>query len=1067
MGSYILDGMRFKEGAFTAVWATLVVAHLALAYNSLFLDSNDLPLLLSLMALAMCALTLFLIGVWATLQFKWIQLQHPAVAVALEKMLLVGSLPVAASMQAWGIASSTGMDTAPFFLAALMCALYLLFALPLTSSFVAPPRLTSMGGGPAVVTPPCQGKGDAFSAFLVTVALPAAVYFAAHSGNIFQWVHLWSLLLVGSGPLLFVASIKDGLWWLGTSAAADALRSLFLLLALGGFLAGIEGRIIFHSFGQYIRLAEPWSYIAITVALYSVGAVCLLYVSGALGEDAASALMSPVIMVSSSIGGLVMGLPIWVLPAPLLASAGLALFLDSRSFKDYLVFVVGAIATGLWFLWKHFWFLKDIHLNGMPLRTLCVLLGAAMLPALVIPGLWHSGAKHSLIAVPLLIQAGLMCVIEETLFAGDHTAVTYNVHPMFPSFLVIATSAAGLAVARRLSSLNTISAVESYLLQCAYGAKLAMLVVPEAKLMVPVLGVLLAVMPPILVDGDSPNTARGSGIDLTLRRRSRLLPWQGAGLAAAVVFAVIAARYAIFDMLHMVLNRRPSEALATGALLLCASLGCVPLVSRYYKGSQQAKRALLLTAAAGLLLVLLRPPLPVSGGAECPKMPFGLCPRLWNERHAPQHEEDDVSIYGDGLRRKEHWPLWLLVGAAFSGLVAATSPPARQIAPLRLGEAAVAAFLVAGYMALEFFPRMPLVQAVIGSSALLAALAVVLIQVPSKSGKVLLPVIIVAWAGLLPGALMAQIVSSLPPLPAEAHRLLPDFAEGVELEEERKTAVKSAIYASFAAESLLLAFALKLRVAAVASGLLPASGGGLGAGGRSSASGDFAAAAGMQAIDRAADFLGQCMPAYALHPGAAKPFLKGPASAAMQRLTTEGMAWAPTFCNIVTLLCFSLCLILNSAFTGGSPWGVIILSPVLLLLCQDPVLFRNLSDQRRYFPPLAATGTLLLGSVAFEIYNDVLGYGYFDLLTGDWYDIMKNIGFAILCVPSLLDLLWFVWIKHRLTPARAITPAAIASLGMFMADFEATRLLAGVCAAGGVYLAATAEQRRQAGRKLI
>jgi hypothetical protein len=1069
MGAYILDGMRFKEGAFTAVWATLVVAHLALVYNSLFLDSNDLPLLLALMALAMCALTLFLIGVWATLQFKWIQLQHPAVAVAFEKMLIIGSLPIAAAMQAWGIASSTGMDTAPFFLAALMCVLYYLFALPLTSSFIAPPRRTSMGGA-AVATPPCQGKSDAFSAFLVTLTLPAAVYFAVHSGNIFQWVHLWSLLLVGSGPLLFVASIKDGLWWLGTSAAADALRSLFVLLALGGFLAGIEGRIIFHSFGQYIRLAEPWSYIAITLALYSVGALGLLYVSGALGEDAASALMGPVIMVSSSIGGLVMGLPIWVLPAPLLASAGLALFFDSRSFKDYLVFVVGALATGGWFLWKHFWFLKDIHLDGMPLRTLCILLGAAMLPALIIPGLWHSGAKNSFIAVPLLIQAGLMCVIEETLFAGDHTAVTYNVHPMFPSFLVIATSAAGLALARRLSSLNTISPVESYLLQCAYGAKLAMLVVPEAKLMVPVLGVLLAITPPLLVDSHSSGSIVGSSSDLHLRRRSQLLPWQGAGLATAVIFAVIAARYAIFDMLHMLLNRRPSEALATGVLLLAASLGCIPLVSRYYKGSQQAKRALLLTAAAGLLLMLLRPPLPVSGGAKCPKMPFGLCPRLWNERHAPEHEEDDVSIYGDGLRRREHWPLWLLAGAAFSGLVAATSPPARQIAPLRLGEATAAAVLVAGYMALEFFPGMPLVQAVIGSSALLAALAVVLIQVPSKSGKILLPVIILAWAALLPGALMVQVVSSLPPLPAEAHRLLPDFAEGVEIEEERQTAVRSAIFASFAAESLLLAFALKLRVATIASGLLPASvggGGGLAGSGRSSVGIGFSAAAGMQAIDRAADFLGQCMPAYALQPGAAKPFLKGPASAAMQRLTTEGMAWAPTACNVVTLLCFSLCIILNNAFTESSPWGVVILSPVLLLLCQDPVLFRNLTDQRRYFPPTAITGVLLLGTVFFEVYNDVFGLGYYELLTGDWFDITKNVVFALFCVPSLVDLLWFMWNKHRLTPVRALVPAVVASVGIIMADFEATQLLAGVCAAGGVYLAATAQQTRQAGRKLI
>lgn len=37
----------------------------------------------------------------------------------------------------------------------------------------------------------------------------------------------------------------------------------------------------------------------------------------------------------------------------------------------------------------------------------------------------------------------------------------------------------------------------------------------------------------------------------------------------------------------------------------------------------------------------------VQGGSECPALPFGLCPRLWNEEHAPDHEEDDVAIYGE------------------------------------------------------------------------------------------------------------------------------------------------------------------------------------------------------------------------------------------------------------------------------------------------------------------------------------------------------------------------------------------------------------------------------------
>jgi hypothetical protein len=46
--------------------------------------------------------------------------------------------------------------------------------------------------------------------------------------------------------------------------------------------------------------------------------------------------------------------------------------------------------AGGWFVWHHFWFL-DITLDGWHLRTLCVLVVAAMLPAALLPGLLYSG----------------------------------------------------------------------------------------------------------------------------------------------------------------------------------------------------------------------------------------------------------------------------------------------------------------------------------------------------------------------------------------------------------------------------------------------------------------------------------------------------------------------------------------------------------------------------------------------------------------------------------------------------------------------------------------------------
>ena len=123
----------------------------------------------------------------------------------------------------------------------------------------------------------------------------------------------------------------------------------------------------------------------------------------------------------------------------------------------------------------------------------------------------------------------------------------------------------------------------------------------------------------------------------------------------------------------------PAEALVAGLLVLCMALGCLPLVQRYYPHSQGAKRTLLLATALAALLVLLRPPLPIRGGAECPPgLPLGLCPRLWDAGHVPDHELDDVAVWGEGpgaagrlgrglLASRESQAAALLAGARRAG----------------------------------------------------------------------------------------------------------------------------------------------------------------------------------------------------------------------------------------------------------------------------------------------------------------------------------------------------------------------------------------------------------------
>ena len=59
-----------------------------------------------------------------------------------------------------------------------------------------------------------QDRSDGALAFLLVVCLPAGVYCATHLAVLLQWFHLWSLLLLGAGPLLFVTCLpgNETLW---------------------------------------------------------------------------------------------------------------------------------------------------------------------------------------------------------------------------------------------------------------------------------------------------------------------------------------------------------------------------------------------------------------------------------------------------------------------------------------------------------------------------------------------------------------------------------------------------------------------------------------------------------------------------------------------------------------------------------------------------------------------------------------------------------------------------------------------------------------------------------------
>lgn len=276
----------------------------------------------------------------------------------------------------------------------------------------------------------------------------------------------------------------------------------------------------------------------------------------------------------------------------------------------------------------------------MPLRTLCTLALAAMLPALLLPGLILTNTRSRLLAPLLFTQAALLAALEEHLYSSAHDEGSGT---LYPAYLLAATAAAGWMAARWLRKHGFVGHYGCWALQCVCVSKLAVLVVPEvrhsfvtccllahshmcrccgnatkatlnadchhctapqARLLLPVLLMTMACSLPLAV-----HQARMEHGHLAAR--TRVTPAQGIAMAVLVLLTVALSRFAIFDVVRWAVEGRPSESLLLGLLLLTAALGCAPLVRLLFPGAAGPQRMLVVGITGGLLLVLLRPPLPI------------------------------------------------------------------------------------------------------------------------------------------------------------------------------------------------------------------------------------------------------------------------------------------------------------------------------------------------------------------------------------------------------------------------------------------------------------------------
>ncbi|KAH1240001.1 hypothetical protein GmHk_08G024299 [Glycine max] len=345
MISYILDSLNLKPAAFFAVWFSLIFSQLAFflsSSSSLFAAFNS-SVAVAVLASFLCAHTTFLLGVWSSLNFKWLLLENPSIAVTLER-LLFACLPISASaLFAWASIAALGMNNAAYYLAGFNCCFYWLFSVPRVSSFKAKHE-ARYHGGEAPRDSFILGPLESCVHTLNLVLVPLLFHVASHYSLVLSSAASFcDLLLLFFIPFLFqlYASTRGALWWVTSNP--DQLHSIRVVngaIALVFVVVALEVRVVFHSFARYIQVPPPLNFVLVTITMLGGASATAAYAMGMVSDALSSVAFTTSAIVVSAAGALVVGFPLLFLPLPAVAGFYLARFFEKKSLTSYFAFVI-------------------------------------------------------------------------------------------------------------------------------------------------------------------------------------------------------------------------------------------------------------------------------------------------------------------------------------------------------------------------------------------------------------------------------------------------------------------------------------------------------------------------------------------------------------------------------------------------------------------------------------------------------------------------------------------------------------------------------------------------------
>ncbi|PKA56869.1 hypothetical protein AXF42_Ash002172 [Apostasia shenzhenica] len=985
MISYILDSLRLKSAAFFAIWLSLVAAQLAFfasASSSLAASSSSsYSLPLTALALFLCAETNFLIGVWASLQFRWIQIENPSIVVALER-LLFACIPVAIpALFTWAVVSALGMANAAYYFMAFACAFYWVYSLPRTSSFHSKHEPSD-----SQILGPLESCFHTLYLFFAPVLFRTASH---HSITFSSFSSICDLLLLFFIPFLFhlYASTRGALWWVTKDAhQVQKIRIVNGAVAVVVVVICLEVRVVFQSFARYLHVPPPLNYLLVTVTMLGGASAVGAYALGLVGDAFSSAAFTALAVFVSGAGALVVGFPLLFIPLPLISGFYLARFFIKKSLTSYFAYVTLASLMVLWFVMHNYWDL-NIWLAGMDLKSFCKFVVASAALAMAVPGLALFPPKLGFLTeLGLISHALILCYMEDRLF--NYASIYYfgfEDEVVYPSYMVLTTTFLGLALVRKLAADHRIGPKAIWILTCLYTSKLSMLFISSRSVVWVSAVLLLAVSPPLLLYRE-----RSKGF-------SKMKLWQGYAHACIVATSAWFCREAIFEALQWWSGKPPSDGLLLGSYILLTGIACMPIVALHFSHAQPAKRFLLLVVAMGLLFMLMQPPIPLSWAFRSDLI------------NAARQSSDDTSIYGFVVSRST-WPSWLLIATILSTLAAITDIiPIKFIVELRAFYAVGVGMTLGMYICTEYFFQATILYPLIVGTIVCASIFVVFTHLPSASSTRILPLVFALIVALLPVTyLLERQLRAEGTGEDEADK----FTTLLAIEGARKS-----LLGLFAMIFMLISLEVKFELGAIIR---------------------------EKAIDRSTPnqiSQNSGFPPKARlmqqRRAAASP------SFTIKRLAAEA-SWMPAVGNASTILCFIICLILNMSLTGGSNRAIFFLAPILLLLNQDSDILVGFGDRQRYFPVTLAISVYLVLNALYRIWEEVwhgnTGWGL-EIGGPGWFFAVKNAALLVLTLPNHILFNRFMWDYVKQTDSMLLLTMPLNLPSIIITDIFTVRVL--------------------------